>query len=145
MHQQKYPEHIRRKKYLKECNVNIEHEKLKTGRSKTRLTEQNEQPVKPEESRWDLNLYIVGQTPKAVTAINNLKIICEERLKGKFQIKVIDLLKNPQSAHDDQIVAVPTLVRKLPLPEMNIIGDLSNKERVLAGLGLLEHNESALT
>ncbi|MDD8018802.1 MAG: circadian clock KaiB family protein [Bacteroidota bacterium] len=92
-----------------------------------------------------MNLYIVGQTPKAVTAINNLKIICEERLKGKFQIKVIDLLKNPQSAHDDQIVAVPTLVRKLPLPEMNIIGDLSNKERVLAGLGLLEHNESALT
>ncbi|MCK9407543.1 MAG: circadian clock protein KaiB [Bacteroidetes bacterium] len=88
-----------------------------------------------------MNLYVVGESPKAVTAFNNLKIICEEQLKDKYQINVIDLLKNPQSAHDNQIVAVPTLVRKLPLPERNIIGDLSNRERVLVGLGLKELGE----
>jgi circadian clock protein KaiB len=124
--------------------VNIEHEKLKTSRTKARLVKQNEQSVKAGDSRWDLNLYVVGETPKAVTAFNNLKIICEEQLKDNYQITVIDLLKNPQSAHDDQIVAVPTLVRKLPLPERNIIGDLSNRERVLVALGLKELSELTL-
>jgi len=121
--------------------VNIEHEKLKTRRSKALLVKENEPSVKAGDSRWDLNLYVVGESPKAVTAFNNLKIICEEQLKDKYQINVIDLLKNPQSAHDNQIVAVPTLVRKLPLPERNIIGDLSNRERVLVGLGLKELGE----
>ncbi len=125
--------------------MNIEHEKSKTNRTKIQLIEQKEQSLKSENAKWDLNLYVAGQTPKAVTAINNLKIICEEQLKGKYQIKVIDLLQNPHIAHDDQIVAVPTLVRKLPLPERNIIGDLSNRERVLVGLGLKEHNELMLT
>ena len=124
--------------------MNIEHEKLKTSRTKARLVKQNEQSVKAGDSRWDLNLYVVGETPKAVTAFNNLKIICEEQLKDNYQITVIDLLKNPQSAHDDQIVAVPTLVRKLPLPERNIIGDLSNRERVLVALGLKELSELTL-
>jgi len=85
-------------------------------------------------------LYVAGQTPKAVTAFNNLKLICEEQLKGKYQIEVIDLLKNPQLARDDQILAIPTLVRKLPQPVRNIIGDLSNTERVLVGLDLKEHS-----
>ena len=75
---------------------------------------------------------------KCVTAFNNLKIICEEQLKGQYSIEVIDLLKNPQLARDNQILAVPTLVRKLPQPVRNIIGDLSNTERVLVGLDLKE-------
>ncbi len=118
--------------------MNIEHEKSNTIRQK-------ERSVKSENPKWDLNLYVVGQTPKAVTAINNLKLICEEQLKGNYQIKVIDLLQNPHIAHDDQIVAIPTLVRKLPLPERNIIGDLSNRERVLVGLGLKESNKLMFT
>ena len=79
-------------------------------------------------------MYVAGQIPKAVTAFNNLKLICEEQLNGKYHIEMIDLLKNPQLARDHQILAIPTLVRKLPLPVRNIIGDLSNTERVLVGL-----------
>ena len=96
---------------------------------KTRAEAQN--------SPWELQLYVAGQIPKTITAYKNLKLICEGQLKGNYHIKVIDLLKHPQIAHDDQIVAVPTLVRKLPLPQKNIIGDLSNTERVLAGLELI--------
>lgn len=81
-------------------------------------------------------MYVAGQTPRAITAFNNLKVICEEQLKGKYHIEVIDFLKNSQLARDNQILAVPTLVRKLPLPVRNIIGDLSNTERVLVGLDL---------
>ena len=88
---------------------------------------------------WVLQLYIAGQIPKAVTALANLRLICEDRLKGKYQIDVIDLLKHPEEARDHQIVAVPTLVRKAPLPVRNIIGDLSNTERVLIGLDLQEN------
>ena len=95
---------------------------------------------KARSGRWDLRLYIAGQTPKCITAFNNLKLICEEQLKGKYQLKVIDLLKNPRLARDNQILAVPTLVRKLPLPVRNIIGDLSNVERVLVGLDLRERS-----
>jgi circadian clock protein KaiB len=97
-------------------------------------------PVKARSSRWDLRLFIAGQTPQCVTAFNNLKLICEEQLKGKYHLKVIDLLKNPRLARDNQILAVPTLVRKLPLPIRNIIGDLSNTQRVLAGLDLRERS-----
>ncbi len=85
---------------------------------------------------WNLRLYVAGQTPRAITAFTNLKRICEEHLKGKYHIEVIDLLKNPQLARGDQILAVPTLVRKLPVPVRKIIGDLSNTERVLVGLDL---------
>jgi circadian clock protein KaiB len=85
---------------------------------------------------WDLRLYIAGPTPRAVRALENLKAICEEHLKGVYHIEVIDLLKTPRLARGDQIVAVPTLVRKLPVPVRNIIGDLSNTERVLVGLDL---------
>ncbi len=85
---------------------------------------------------WDLRLYVAGQTPRAIAALNNLKRICEEHLAGLYRIEVIDLLKNPQLARGDQILAVPTLVRKLPEPVRKIIGDLSNEERVLVGLDL---------
>lgn len=84
-----------------------------------------------------LRLYVAGQTTKTVAALNNLKLICQEQLTGKYHIELIDLLKNPQLARDNQILAVPTLVRKLPLPVRNIIGDLSDKECVLAGLDLI--------
>ncbi len=87
--------------------------------------------------RWILRLYVAGQTPKALTAFANLTKICEEQLKGKYSIEVIDLLKNPQLGAADQIFALPTLVRKLPVPVVKIIGDLSNTERVLVGLDLL--------
>lgn len=85
---------------------------------------------------WILRLYVAGQTPKSITAFRNLKAICEEQLKGKYQIEVIDLLKNPQLCREDQILAIPTLVRKLPVPVRKIIGDLSNTDRVLVGLDL---------
>jgi circadian clock protein KaiB len=88
--------------------------------------------------KWVLHLYVAGQTPRAVTAFDNLKLICSEQLKGRYQMKVIDLLKNPQIARDDQIFAIPTLVRRSPLPLRNIIGDLSNTEKVLVGLELAQ-------
>ncbi len=92
--------------------------------------------------QWVLRLYVAGQSPKAITAFANLKQICEEQLKGQYTIEVIDLLKNPQLSRDDQISAVPTLVRQLPPPVRKIIGDLSNKERVLVGLNILPHSIS---
>ena len=86
--------------------------------------------------KWELRLYVAGQTPKSIAAFANLKKICEEHLAGKYRIEVIDLLENPQLAKGDQILAIPTLVRKLPPPLKKIIGDLSNEERVLVGLNL---------
>jgi circadian clock protein KaiB len=83
---------------------------------------------------WELRLYVAGQTPKSLAAFANLKKICEEHLAGKYTIEVIDLVKNPTLAKGDQILAIPTLVRKLPEPVRKIIGDLSNTERVLVGL-----------
>jgi circadian clock protein KaiB len=90
--------------------------------------------AKPAADKWELRLYVAGQTPKSLAAFANLKKICEEHLKGKYHIEVIDLLKNPQLAQGDQILAIPTLVRKLPEPIKKIIGDLSNTLRVLVGL-----------
>jgi circadian clock protein KaiB len=91
---------------------------------------------KPAEKQWILKLYVAGQTPKCVTAFANLKRICEEHLAGQYRIEVIDLLVNPQLAKGDQILALPTLVRKLPEPVKKIIGDLSDTERVLVGLDI---------
>jgi circadian clock protein KaiB len=85
---------------------------------------------------WELRLYVAGHTPKSITAFVNLKKICEEHLPGKYHIEVIDLARNPQLAKGDQIIATPTLVRKLPPPLKKIIGDLSNTVRVLVGLDL---------
>jgi circadian clock protein KaiB len=87
---------------------------------------------------YELRLYVAGQTPKSLTAFANLKKICEEHMPGQYHIEVIDLLKKPQLASGDQILAIPTLVRKLPEPIKKIIGDLSNTERVLVGLDLRE-------
>jgi circadian clock protein KaiB len=94
-------------------------------------------PTKPKSDIFLLRLYVAGQTPKSITAFANLKNICEEHLAGRYEIEVVDLLKNPTLASGDQILAIPTLVRKLPEPVRKIIGDLSNTERVLIGLDLL--------
>jgi circadian clock protein KaiB len=88
----------------------------------------------PAEGFWDLRLYVAGQTPRSVTALQNLKRLCEGHLAGRYRIEIVDLLKNPQLARGDQILAIPTLVRKLPEPVRKIIGDLSQTERVLMGL-----------
>ncbi len=84
----------------------------------------------------ELRLYVAGETPNSIRAFSNLKKICEEHLAGKYKIEIIDLLKNPQLAKGDQIIAIPTLVKKLPLPIRKIIGDLSNTEKVLVGLNI---------
>lgn len=85
---------------------------------------------------WQLRLYVTGQTPKSLTAFANLKQFCESHLKGRYRIKVIDLMKHPQLAKGDQILAIPTVVRLLPKPVRTIIGNLSDVERVLVGLDL---------
>jgi circadian clock protein KaiB len=85
---------------------------------------------------WDLRLYVAGPTPKSIAAFRNLERLCNEHLVGRYRIEVIDLMKNPQLARGDQILAVPTLVRKLPVPIRKIIGNLSDTERVLVGLDL---------
>ena len=85
---------------------------------------------------YALKLYVAGQTPKAVRAFSNLRKICEEHLQGRYSIEVIDLVENPALGRGDQILALPTLVRRLPAPIKKIIGDLSNTERVLVGLDL---------
>ena len=86
--------------------------------------------------KYELRLYIAGNTPRSVTALNNLKRYCEEHLKGIYEIEVIDLLVNPQLAEGDQILAIPTLVKKVPEPVRKIIGELSNEEKVLVGLDI---------
>ncbi len=113
---------------------------MKTKQVKSKTIRRKQRPAGTMNDKWILRLYVAGQTPKAVTAFSNLKLICEEQLKGKYHIEVIDLLKNPQLARDNQILAIPTLVRKLPQPVRNIIGDLSNTERVLVGLDLKAHS-----
>jgi circadian clock protein KaiB len=104
-------------------------------------TVENIQSEKPKDRKapaetWQLRLYVAGQTPKSLTAFSNLKKLCEAHLPGRYEIEVIDLLKQPQLAAGDQIVAIPTLVRKLPEPLRRIVGDLSNTERTLVGLQL---------
>jgi len=88
------------------------------------------------DERWQLRLYVAGQTPRCLAAFTNLKKLCEEYMDGNYSIEIIDLLQKPQLAQGDQILAIPTLVRKLPQPVRKIIGDLSNTERVLVGLDL---------
>ena len=88
--------------------------------------------------RWNLRLYVAGQTPRSLTAFSNLKRLCDQHLAGRYQIEVVDLVKQPQLAQGDQIIAIPTLVRKLPEPIRRVVGDLSNIERVLVGMDLKE-------
>lgn len=94
------------------------------------------------EQTWELRLYIAGQTPKSVSALTNLNKYCKEHLQGKYKIEVIDLLLHPQLAEGDQIFAVPTLVRKVPVPIRKIIGDLSNEYKVLVGLNIIPLNKN---
>jgi circadian clock protein KaiB len=93
-------------------------------------------PPKAESNHYVLRLYVAGQTLKSIEAITNIKNICEENLKGRYVLDVIDLYQHPQLAQDDQIIALPTLIKKLPVPLRRIIGDMSNTERVLVGLDL---------
>ena len=95
-----------------------------------------EGPMPAPEETWNLRLYVAGQTTKSLAAFANLRKVCEEHLAGRYTIEVVDLMVNPQLARGDQIVATPTLVRKLPEPIRKIIGDMSNTERVLVGLQL---------
>jgi circadian clock protein KaiB len=101
--------------------------------SKTR-EEERRSGSRPE--LWDLRLYVAGQSPKCLEAFANLKEICDEHLQGRYRIEVVDLLENPQLARGDQILAIPTLVRKLPEPMRKIIGTLADTERVLVGLDI---------
>jgi circadian clock protein KaiB len=94
-------------------------------------------PAKAKSATYVLRLYVAGQTPKSMTALANLKKICEAHLAGRYKLQVVDLLENPTLARGDQILAIPTLVRELPLPVRKILGDLSNTERVLIGLDLV--------
>src|SRR5262247_1045716 len=99
-------------------------------------TSSSEIPEVVSQEKWELRLYTAGQTPKSLTAFANLKRLCEEHLRGRYTIEVIDLTRNPQLAAGDQIVAIPTLVRKLPEPLRRIVGDLRDTERTLVGLQL---------
>jgi len=108
----------------------------KPGTSSRRSTSIASGENNGEDVIWNLRLYVAGQSPKSVVAFANLKRICDEHLAGRYRIEVLDLLKNPQLARGDQILAIPTLVRKLPEPLKKIIGDLSDIERTLVGLDL---------
>src|SRR5689334_8013404 len=99
-------------------------------------TRAKSKPGETGDGNWNLRLYVAGQSPKSLRAFANLKKICDTHLAGKYNIEVIDLLKNPQLAAGDQIIAIPTLVRRLPVPIKAIIGDMSNEERTLVGLDL---------
>jgi len=107
---------------------------VKSAKGKTSARVKPGGPKKKVETRYDLRLYVAGQTPRSLQALTNLKRICEDHLAGKYRIQIIDLLKKPQLAAGDQILAIPTLVRAIPKPARKIIGDLSNTERVLVGL-----------
>ena len=107
---------------------------MPTTKTKTRVQPRKSDPRKS--VVWNLRLYVAGQTPKSIRAFANLKVLCEQHLKGRYQIEVIDLREHPQLARGDQIIAIPTLVRRLPLPVRTIIGDLSNSVRLLVGLDL---------
>ncbi|HSB92601.1 MAG TPA: circadian clock KaiB family protein [Flavitalea sp.] len=96
----------------------------------------SEKTSKEAEERWELRLYVAGNTPKSSLALANLKRYCELHLRGRYVLEVIDLLVHPQLAAGDQILAIPTLVRKVPVPIRKIIGDLSNEEKVLVGLNI---------
>jgi circadian clock protein KaiB len=96
----------------------------------------SEMQINPAEETWELRLYTAGQTPKSLAAFANLKRLCEEHLKGRYSIEVIDLTQNPQLAAGDQIVAIPTLIRKLPEPLRRIVGDLRDTQKTLVGLQL---------
>jgi circadian clock protein KaiB len=109
-----------------------------TNDLKSKIGKRQQKPAEADNNKWVLRLYVTGSTPQSVRAITNIKKICEEHLKGRYDLEVIDLYQKPNLAHGEQIIAVPTLLKKLPLPLRRIIGDMSNLERVLIGLDLRE-------
>ena len=109
---------------------------IQAGKKEVEMAPSNKQENGSKKKPWILRLYVAGTTPRSVTAFANLKNICEEYLNGEYCIEIIDLLENPTLAKGDQIIALPTLVRRLPPPVKKIIGDLSNTERVLVGLDI---------
>jgi circadian clock protein KaiB len=109
---------------------------MKTKPTKPKSVPCKTKPRKAESTRYVLRLYVAGQTPKSVHAITNIKQLCEENLKGRYVLDVIDLYQQPRLAQGEQIIAVPTLIKKLPPPLRRIIGDMSNTERLLIGLDL---------
>jgi circadian clock protein KaiB len=109
---------------------------MTTARKKKESAGKTDGSRPPPPGIFQLRLYVAGQTPKSIAALANLRRICAEHLTGRYRIEVVDLLKNPMLARGDQILAVPTLVKKLPSPVRKILGDLSNTERVLVGLDL---------
>lgn len=100
------------------------------------MSNEHDNPMAADGEVWELRLYVAGQTPKSLKAVENLQRMCEEHLPGRYKIEVVDLLKNPRLAKEDEIVAIPTLIRKLPDPIRRVIGDLSNVEKALVGLQL---------
>jgi circadian clock protein KaiB len=111
---------------------------MKPNDIKSKIGKQQQRPPEADSNCWVLRLYVAGSTPQSVRAIANIKKICEEHLKGRYDLEVIDLYQKPNLAQGEQIIAVPTLLKKLPLPLRRIIGDMSNLERVLIGLDLQE-------
>jgi circadian clock protein KaiB len=99
----------------------------------------SDEPI--DDGLWDLTLYVAGQTPKSMAAFANLKRICEEHLPGRYRIEIVDLMKHPELAKEHEILAIPTLVRKMPTPMRKVIGDLSNTERALVGMHLVPRVE----
>jgi circadian clock protein KaiB len=111
---------------------------MKTNPIKPKIGRRQSKPAEADSDSWVLRLYVTGSTPQSVRAITNIKKICEEHLKGRYDLEVIDLYQKPNLAQGEQIIAVPTLLKKLPIPLRRIIGDMSNTERVLIGLDLRE-------
>lgn len=112
---------------------------MQSSKAKSGNALQGKNEAKRATDKWILRLYVAGQTPRCKTALVNLRKICKEELAGKYEIEVIDLLDHPELGREHQILAIPTLVRKLPVPVRKIIGDLSNTERVLVGLDIKPH------
>jgi circadian clock protein KaiB len=110
--------------------------KVKTARTPADAKSSRPRLLRNAPEHWSLRLYVAGQTPRSLTAFANLKTLCEQHLAGRYEIEIIDLVKDPQRAQNDQIVALPTLVRRLPQPLKRVIGDLSNAERVKIGMEL---------
>ncbi|HKT23312.1 MAG TPA: circadian clock KaiB family protein [Terriglobales bacterium] len=118
----------------------------KSPKPGARVSNRSPRPANNQKSmEWELRLYVAGNTPNSIAAFSNLQQICEKHMGGRYRIEIIDLFENPQLARGDQIIAVPTLVRRLPTPIKKIIGDLSNIERVLVGLDLKPARSFAAT
>lgn len=135
--------HARRAQIGRANNVAGKASKVKAVKANGPKAPDNKTATTGAAPRLELRLYVAGQTPKSLVALKNLKKICDEHLKGSYRLHVIDLIKTPQLAQDDQILAIPTLVRNLPQPIRKIIGDLSDTQKVLVGLNVRPNSGGA--